>query len=258
MMSKIYLNLLFFCCCILNAANIRQSYSDDKETESLQHISAGLPSPSDILLKRSGFALGYNKKFRQAIWVCYILTAEKLEMPKVPRARFRIDPAITSRPVSPKDYSRSGYDRGHLVPAADMTYSIETMNHSFYMSNISPQIPGCNRGIWKRLEQQVRRWVRREKKLFIISGPIFQNTQKKVGKNDIPVPTAFFKIILDMTPPLKMIAFIVPNQTSRRRIKSFAVSVDDVERITGYDFFNTLDDEIENKLEKEKNFSAWQ
>ena len=73
----------------------------------------------------------------------------------------------------------------------------------------------------------------------------------------IPVPVEFYKVILDLTPPMKMIGFIVPNQTSKRRIASFAASVDEVERITGYDFFSELDDELENRLEKEKDIEAW-
>ena len=74
----------------------------------------------------------------------------------------------------------------------------------------------------------------------------------------IPVPVAFYKVILDLTPQMKMIGFIVPNQTSKRRIASFAVSVDEVERITGYDFFSTLDDELETNLEKSYNWNLWQ
>ena len=126
------------------------------------------------------------------------------------------------------------------------------------MTNISPQIPGCNRGIWKRLESQVRRWAVKEEKLYVITGPIFSRKPHRMKKSRIPVPVAFYKVILDLTPPLKMIGFIVPNETSKRRIASFAVSVDEVERITGYDFFSELDDELENILERSANFQAWE
>ena len=143
------------------------------------------------------------------------------------------------------------------APAADMTYSFGSMSDSFFMTNISPQIPGCNRGIWKRLENQVRRWAIKEKKLYIITGPIFSEKPAVMKTAAIPVPVAFYKVILDLTPPMKMIGFIVPNQTSKRRIASFAVSVNEVERITGYDFFSQLDDELENSLEANIDIFTW-
>ena len=76
-------------------------------------------------------------------------------------------------------------------------------------------------------------------------------------KSRIPVPIAFYKVILDLTPPMKMIGFIVPNETSKRKLASFAVSVDEVERLTGYDFFSDLDDDIENRLEKVTDWQSW-
>ena len=159
--------------------------------------------------------------------------------------------------VRPRDYAGSGFDKGHLAPAADMTYSLPSMNNSFLMSNISPQHPGCNRGIWKRLETQVRKWALKEKKIRVITGPVFSSEPAVAGKSDIPVPVAFYKVILDLTPPEKMIGFIVPNQSSKRRVASFALSVDEVENATGYDFFSELDDEIENRLESSCSFQSW-
>lgn len=219
----------------------------------------GIPFEADLLLQKQGFSLGYSYTYRQAVWVAYTLSAENLLTKQVRRRnRFKVDPAIKFRPVRPKDYVRSGYDKGHLAPAADMTYSLNSMTNSFLMSNISPQIPGCNRGIWKRIENQIRRWAVREEKIYVITGPIFNNTPDTMGKEKIPVPVAFYKVIFDMTPPHKMLGFIVKNQTSKRRVGSFAVSVDEVERITGYDFFSELDDELENRLEKSNTFNTWE
>ena len=138
-----------------------------------------------------------------------------------------------------------------------MTYSFGSMNDSFFMTNISPQIPGCNRGIWKRLENQVRHWAIKEGKIYIITGPIFSEKPAVMKTAAIPVPVAFYKVILDLTPPMKMIGFIVPNQTSKRRVDSFAVSIDKVEQATGYDFFRELDDELENSLEKTCDINIW-
>ena len=218
----------------------------------------GIPFETDLYLQKQGFSLGYSYKYRQAVWLSYTLTAQTLQAKQVRRRdKFKPDPEVKFHPVRPQEYAHSGYDKGHLAPAADMTYSVSSMENSFLMTNISPQIPGCNRGIWKRLEMQVRRWAIKEEKLYIITGPVFSEKPSVMGKAAIPVPTAFYKVILDLTPPMKMIGFIVPNQTSKRRISSFAVSVDKVERITGYDFFSELDDEAEKQLEKKFDTSLW-
>lgn len=218
----------------------------------------GIPSETDICLNREGFALGYSHKHRQAVWICYVLERGNLLREQVKRSnKFQPDPAISFRPVHPQDYSKTGYDRGHLAPAADMTYSLDTMMQSFFMSNISPQIPGCNRGIWKRIETQVRKWAVKEGMLYVITGPIFNSNGKTLGKTDIPIPEAFYKVVLDMTPPMKMIAFIVPNKSSKRRIPFFVVPVDEVESITGYDFFSTLEKPLQDQLEKQSSFSMW-
>lgn len=226
---------------------------------SAEHLQLyGIPSETDLLLERKGFALGYSYKYRQAMWVCYSLTREQLLKEQVKRSnKFQADPDIPFCPVQPGDYTKTGYDRGHLAPAADMTYSFDTMLQSFFMSNICPQIPGCNRGIWKRIENQTRKWALKEGSLYIITGPIFRGSEKLLGKTDIPIPTGFYKVILDTTPPVKMIAFIAPNQTTKKRVFSFVATVDEVEKITGFDFFNMLEDQLENALEKEADFSRW-
>lgn len=221
-----------------------------------EHLPYGIPSDSDLLLKRSGFVIAYSKNYRQPLWVCYILSAQQLQMPKVRRRnKFAADPAIYVNPVKPADYRRSGYDRGHLAPAADMSYAPLPMKHSFYMSNISPQIPGCNRGIWKRLETQVRKWALREKKIYVITGPLFRQNGTQKSVNGIPVPDGFFKVVLDMTPPYKTAAFIIPNSTTRKRLGSFSVTVDHVEALTGFDFFAGLADE--EQLEQRNDFKLW-
>lgn len=232
---------------------------DDESTAYADHLCFGIPSQEDILLQRRGFALGYSKKYRQAAWISYILSSGNLTRRKrYRRVPFRPDPDILFAPVRPRDYTSSGYDRGHLAPVADMDYSAVTIRHSFFMTNISPQLPGCNRGIWKRVETQVRKWALKEKSLYIVTGPIFDSTGTKTLENsDLPVPCGFYKVIYDMTPPSKMIAFIVPNQTSRRRVKSFVVTVDEVEKVTGYDFFSRLPDDVENALESAADFDAW-
>ena len=218
-----------------------------------------VPVETDLYLQKQGFSLGYSHKYRQAIWVAYILTADNLKAKQVARSNaFKPDLEVKYRPVYPREYTRTGYDKGHLAPAADMTYSVPSMESSFLMTNISPQIPGCNRGIWKRLESQVRRWALKEGKLFVVTGPIFSDNFSVMGKSSIPIPMAFYKVVLDLTPPMKMIGFIVPNETSKRHVASFVVPVDNVEIVTGCNFFSELDDELEKRLEAASDYTAWE
>lgn len=243
---------LLFCGCAVR--------SPETPSEALpEQLVFGIPGPSDLRLDRKGFSLGYDHTTRQAVWVCYILTAEQMTGPRVRRAgKFQADPAVRYRPVKPRDYTRTGYDRGHLAAAADMAYSKETMTHSFYMTNISPQLPGCNRGIWKRLETHVREWAEREGKICVVTGPVFASgASAQMGTSGIPVPVAFYKVIYDMTPPEKMIGFIVPNAPSKKNVRAFAVTVDAVENAVGLDFFSELDDKEEDRLEREFDLAAW-
>jgi endonuclease G len=212
-----------------------------------------------MLLLRPGFALGYSHQRRQAIWVSYQLTAEQLKKRRVRRTNaFMADPDITLTPVQPEEYRATGFDRGHLVPAADMAHDQTPMRHSFFMSNISPQLPGCNRGVWKRIESMTRKIAAKEEHIMVICGPIFSPYPKMMPNTDIPVPEGFFKVILDLTPPMKMIGFIVPNRSNRSHLKSFVVTVDQVEEITGMDFFSRLRNDVEKKLESRSDISEWQ
>ena len=221
------------------------------------NLQMGLPCAPDLIIARDGFAVGYSYRRRQALWVCYILTAEQLAMKQLKRSnRFRADPLVEDRPVQPGEYDRSGFDRGHLAPASDMTYSQPTMEQSFFMTNISPQIPACNRGIWKRIEAQARAWAMQEKRLFVITGPIFDD-DATMGDTGISVPKAFYKVLMDMTPPYKMIAFIVPNRRTKRPIRAFVATVDEVESVTGMNFFRNLEDSLEAILERKAEIDEW-
>ena len=220
----------------------------------------GKPSFCDQVIERRGFTTGYSNLHRQPLWVSYILSAENLTGIQVKRTdKFLTDPLIKHDPVIPKEYARSGFDRGHIAPAADMAYSPETMAESFYMSNMSPQLPYCNRKSWLSVETLMRKWALKEKKLYIVAGPVFSRFFGKVPeKFRVTVPGHFFKAVLDLTPPHKMIAFVVPNSsTGGKNAESFAISVDELEKLTGYDFFDLLDDDLENKLEKQCCFEEW-
>ena len=127
------------------------------EPPQYDNLALGIPGKCDTLIDRPGYALGYIEYHEQAAFVIYKLTAREALTKEAQRTnRFRRDPEIPTGSATTADYRRSGYDRGHLAPAADMAFSVQTMADSFFMSNMSPQKPAFNRGIWKRLEEQVR------------------------------------------------------------------------------------------------------
>jgi endonuclease G len=121
------------------------------------NLSFGVPGKADTIIDRPGYAFGYIEYHEQPAWVIYIMTKTEATTKVAKRTnKFRSDPEIPTGSATTGDYRRSGYDRGHLAPAADMAFSGQTMADSFFMSNMSPQKPAFNRGIWKDLEALVR------------------------------------------------------------------------------------------------------
>ena len=208
-------------------------------------------SPCDKVIVHTGFSLLYNETHEQASWVAYELTGEETVKVAERTNKFVPDPAVPTKSATDRDYRGSGYDRGHMAPAADMGWSVKSMQESFYFSNMSPQVPACNRGVWKRLEEQVREWAREYGSVYIVTGPVLTEGLPVIGPDKVSVPEAYYKVILDYTEPeIKGIGFIVPNAGSDAWAGAFAVSIDSVESVTGIDFFPALPDADETELEK--------
>lgn len=202
--------------------------------------------------------LSYSEENQQAIWVAYELTKKEAAGGVARADNFRPDPLVTTSSAQLSDYTGSGYDRGHLAPAGDMAFSEESMSNSFYMSNISPQDPGFNRGIWKTLESQVRNWAIFNGPIFVVTGPIFRGNLGTIGANEVTVPGYYYKALLKGYPDsIQMIAFVLPNRSSSNPLSSFVVSVDSLEILTQIDFFPGLPDNIESSAESKVNFSVW-
>lgn len=217
-----------------------------------------LPLPAKDIVRHSHYTLSYNEKYEQANWVYYSLTDSMLLKPGVKRSNnFREDKKVVSKSAKPSDYTRSGYDRGHLCPAGDMGFDPRAMDESFLMSNMSPQTPEFNRGIWKELEEQVRRWAEQEGQLHVVTGPVFNDPKGWIGKEGVLVPGYFFKIIYDPTDKPKLIAFVFPNEKSDHPLTDYVIAVDEAERLTGFDFFSQLPDELENILESRIQLAGW-
>jgi len=204
-----------------------------------------LASTSDTILSYAGFHLAYNEKYEQAAWVAYVLTREEIEGGEIERTdNFRPDTSILTGSATPGDYRGSGFDRGHLAPAGDMKWSREAMSQSFLMSNMSPQLPAFNRGIWRRLETEVRNWALEKDSLYVITGPLFTAGDSLIGANGVGIPGHYFKVLVDLSPPdHDMIAFLLPHSGSSEELIQFAIPVDSLEQLSGYDFFSQAPDQ---------------
>ena len=236
---------------------------DDAAASSYDNLSLGVPSwECDVILDRVGYALGYSERYEQPLWVSYKLTAEEVKSSKARRSDdFRSDPDIPGKSADPDDYKGSFYDRGHLAAAADMSFSLQAMSESFYMSNMSPQRPELNRGSWKKLEAKVRDYAAANGAVYVISGPIFDRKLPNItiGRNKVAVPDKYYKVLLDtnsITP--KAIGFILENRECNKDLSAYAVTVDAVEAISGLNFFDQLDPEDERKLESQCDYRQWE
>lgn len=209
------------------------------------------------VISYSGFSLMYSQTHKQPRWVAYELNSN-LQLGKYGRLnKFEVDNNIKNGTANDQDFRYSGYDRGHLAPAADMSYSSKAMAESFLYSNVSPQLPSLNRGIWKNLELLVRNWGI-PRKLYVVTGPVLNGDLGHLGKNRVSVPNLFYKALLGITKTDTMsIAFIIPNAKSYNEISSYVCSIDSLENLVKIDFFHQLPDQLESKVERESCFKCW-
>ncbi len=237
----------------------RLRYAEDAQLSQYDNLLYGIPAMTDTVLDRIGYALGYSEEYEQPLWVAYHLTPEEANNPAAERSDdFRPDPHVPTGSATPADYRGSGFDRGHLAPAADMAWSDSAMWESFYLSNMSPQRPEFNRGIWKDLESQVRQWARDRHDLYIVTGPYFTGRPNRIGPNKVAVPAGYYKVIFDLSAPGgRMIGFLLPNRESTHSPRAFAVTVDEVEAVTGLDFFAALPPELQRELERTIEPERW-
>jgi endonuclease G len=215
-------------------------------------------STTNQIVKHQYYALSYNEKYEQAEWVAYELKIQKGKRNHFKRPFFIEDPKVTTKSSDWKNYKNSGYDKGHLCPAGDMTFDKSAYDDTFFTSNITPQLHEFNDGVWNRLEEKVRYWSEKYDGVYVITGGVLTIFLPTIGKEKVAIPDRFYKIVLNNTNgKYKVIAFLVPNAKSDKPLYSYTVSVDDIEKITGIDFFPNLEDSIENKLEKNKDYKDW-
>lgn len=247
---------LFFCCCVI--ANSEESSSKKPQKfGDLEKVIASNSQPSQMV-KYEGFSLSFNKKMHVPNWVVWELTGEEVAGTFPRKDNFRGDDNVAGS-AEKWDYSYSGYDRGHMAPAGDMKWSKKAMDESFYMTNMCPQAKSLNTGAWKRLEEKCRQWAEIDGSIIIVCGPVLTDPiEEYIGDSRVAVPQRFFKVILSpYADEPRGIGFIMPNSKVPGGMQAAAVSIDEVERVTGLDFFSSLPDEIENKVESQCKFHYW-
>jgi len=215
-----------------------------------------LPKSSGEIIKHKYYTLSYNETHEQANWVHYKLNPSFLRGSTPRTNSFKPDPLVSTKSAQLSDYKGSGYDRGHLAPAGDMKFNSIAMSESFFMSNISPQRPEFNRGIWRRLESLVRAWGKRYEIYVSTAGVLNIEGYGTIGRNKVKIPSKYYKVIYAPEKNI-MIGFLMTNAKLTGQLSSYAISVDKIEAITGIDFFSELPDDIENDLESKVVLKNW-
>ena len=211
------------------------------------------------IIEHLAYTVSYNHNWNLPNWVAYELTNDELYGNVERSNHFAPDPLAYGDPVVTYDYTHSGYDRGHMAPAADMKWSEQAMRESFYMTNICPQNQNLNRGDWNDLEELARDWAKKYGSIYIACGPIVYNENVIIGNNHrIVVPSAFYKVFLRKNhSSWTTIGFVFENVAGNKPLMTYMTSVDEVENMTGIDFFYNLPDSIEELIESDFHVSEW-
>lgn len=224
--------------------------------ENLDYTVIGKSIPSEELAYE-GFRMSFNKETHVPNWVGWELLGSETDGEISRSNKFWQDPAVEGC-ATLDDYRRSGYDRGHMCPSADQKWSEKAMHDCFVLTNMAPQSGALNRGAWQTLEDKSRLWARRDSALVIVAGPIYNSDVVTTIGNGVRVPDAFFKVLLaPYVERPRAIGFVYPNMSAPGNMQNYVMTVDDIEALTGYDFFSSLPDDIEKDVEAIASFKEW-
>lgn len=266
---KKYLNIfiLFFLLVLQLACREQSNLIQEENTEKVQLPNDNIEwktedfyptSTTNQIIRHSYYTLSYHEEHEQAEWVAYQLQPNSNSTSDFKRPYFTEDPKVQTASADWRNYRNSGYDKGHLCPAGDMKFSKQAYDDTFYTSNISPQKPDFNAGVWNRLEQKVRYWADKYDGLFVVTGGVLEPNLRTIGKEEVSVPNAFYKVLFRKDDDkLRTIAFLVPHENSEQPLYSFVISIDELEKRTGIDFFHQLPDTIEKRMEESKDYKEW-
>lgn len=217
-------------------------------------------SLTETIIEYEGFTISYNSQRRIPNWVFYELTEEETNGPYSRKGKdFQQDPNAQVLQSDAYDFRGSGWSRGHMAPAADFKWNDKAMWETFYYTNICPQDRELNNRYWNTLENKVRSWANQFGRVYVVTGPVIgKNIYGTIGSHNVTVPDAFFKAILAPTANgWTSIAFVMENTPDQRFFKDCATTVNVVEKLTGFDFFSSLDDAIEESIEDLLDYSIW-
>ena len=233
--------------------------SNKAESSSQLYMPSSLPNNNEQILIRKAYVTSYNIKTKIPNWVAWHLTSDHADGAIRRHNAYYEDEDVPTPRATNADYKGSGWSRGHMCPAGDNKWDETAMIESNLLTNMCPQHASLNSGLWNVIERDCRKWAVKYGDLYIVCGPILlKKEHKTIGKNLITVPEAFFKVILRLSPEPAAIGFIVRNNEGKKKKDQFVNTVDEVERITGMDFFPSLPDEIENEVEANTNLNDWQ
>jgi len=202
------------------------------------------------IISRKAYIISYNKDTRCPNWVGWMLTSDHAYGDLRRRNDFHEDEDVPKPRATSADYKGSGWSRGHMCPAGDNKWDAQAMFETFSYANICPQNTNLNNGLWNSIENDCRKWAKRYGEVFIVCGPLYLNQEHQlIGENKITVPEAFFKAILRLNPEPQAFGFIVRNTDGIKKRDLYYNSIDELERITHYDFFSALHDSLENTVE---------
>jgi endonuclease G len=210
-------------------------------------------------LVRAGYVVSYNSATRDPNWVAWHLTADHTTGPyKRQGVKFHEDEDVDYPRATDADYRGSGYDRGHMCPSADNRWSEQAQEDCFLFTNMCPQSHDLNSGDWNDLEDRCRKWADEYGDIYIVSGPVFKEAKgRSIGQNKVRVPDGFFKVVVCMRGTPKGIGFYCPNEDGHRDLFAYATSIDEIERLTGIDFFASLPNQTEQAVEKAYDANDW-
>ena len=214
--------------------------------------------PHQLLIRKS-YVVSYNSETKCPNWVLWQLTREHADgNVKRPDYAFHEDMEVKPPRAELADYKHSGYDRGHMCPAGDNKWDADAMYESFLMTNMCPQNQNLNSGLWNQIEMQCRYWAKRYGSLYIVCGPIYlKGEHQTIGQNKVVVPEAFFKVVVCLEDTPKGIAFVCRNTDGNKKKDYYVNTISQVERITGYYFFPSLDENTASVIKEQSNLKEW-
>lgn len=251
----ILLNLVFIS--VAFAASGCISYTDAGGTVKME-----IPShkENDCIIEYNGYTVSYDESSLIPTWVAYELTAEEANG-TIGRSgkNFRQDDKAKVMQADNFDYRGSGWSRGHMAPAGDFKWDDGAMWDTFYYTNCCPQDEKLNNGSWNVLENRVRTWARQFGSVYVVTGPIIgQNQGGRIGAHGVVVPDAFFKALLVYSnEAYHGVAFVMFNNSTSQRLPDSYLSINDLEKLSGLDFFPYLDDSVEETVEDAVDPKFW-